>query len=90
LGSLFVAATFLSQVHHGAQAEEEYGGRRAKPSKAGDLCEVADSNLQKAADAILKSAAKTSTPAVPIARWDHRKTPQYLDHFERRYSLRPV
>jgi len=27
---------------------------------------------------------------VPIARWDHRKTPQYLDHFERRYSLRPV
>ena len=75
-----------------AQADEEYGGRRATPRNAADLCEVADSNLQRATSAILAMAAKSPTSPTPssssFARWDHQQQPKYLDQFERRFTLR--
>ena len=71
-------------------ADEEYGDRRAKPRKSGDLCEVADSNLQRATQAILAQAGKSPTTPIPTVRWDHRQVPKYLDQFERRFTLRPV
>ena len=85
-GSLVVALLLSSS----AQADEEYGGRRATPRNAANLCEVADSNLQRATNAILATTPKspTSPHSSPLARWDHQQPPRYLDLFERRFTLR--
>ncbi len=72
-----------------ADGAEEYGGRRKVPNNAADLCEVADSNLARARDAILRDAKRATSP-VPMQRWDHKTAPKYLDLFERRFRLRPV
>lgn len=74
---------------HSGRADEEYGDRRKVPKNAANLCEVADSNLQRASDAILRDS-KRPTPSVPVSRWDHRTPPKHLDLFERRFTLRPT
>lgn len=71
-----------------AVAEEEYGGRIEKPRNPRDLCETADSNLKRAVDAVL-AAGHPPGAATAAARWDHKSAPQWLDRFERRFTLRP-
>ncbi len=85
-----IGALLLTQTAIGrADGDEEYGGRRKVPKNAADLCEVADSNLLRARDAILRDANRVAS-AVPMQRWDHKTQPKYLDRFERRFRLRPV
>lgn len=81
-------SVWLLLASQGVRSEEEYGDRRKVPRNPQNACEVADSNLQKAGDAILRDAQR------PLAvaggqRWDKRTTPKYLDQFERRFTLRP-
>ncbi|HMU37400.1 MAG TPA: DUF3160 domain-containing protein [Pseudomonadota bacterium] len=70
-----------------AQDSDEEG-RRKSPKKSQDLCEVADDNLSRAAQAILRD--ENRRPAFPTTkRWDKRTSPKHLDQVERRFALRP-
>ena len=57
------------------------------PVEPGDTCAVADSNLQRAASAILAAAHPTPAPPAAQTRWDHRTRPLRLDEVTRRFGL---
>jgi hypothetical protein len=84
-----VAGACADTPDAGAAAEEtEYADQRnakEKPDKAGDTCAVADSNLKRAADAIL-AGPRATAPAASKA-WDHRKKPARLDAVAKRFAL---
>lgn len=73
-------------------AQEEYPARRATPQNRSNLCEVADSNIERAMRAILsqpRSASGEAPLPSPVVPWDHKKPPRLLDQLERRFTLRP-
>ena len=70
-------------------ADEEYGGRIAKPRNPKDLCETADSNLTRAVGAVLAARHPPPAAASATARWDRKTAPQWLERFEQRFTLRP-
>ena len=72
-----------------ASADEEYGGRIARPRNPRDLCETADSNLTRAVDAVLAARHPPPAAASATARWDRKAAPQWLERFEQRFTLRP-
>jgi len=59
-------------------------GRRTKPTKDGDLCETADSNLARAEAKIL---AESGGPMAAHAAWDHKSKPARFDYVARRLAL---
>jgi hypothetical protein len=83
-------ACVLRDAHDGADPEEpepDDRNARATPDEPSDLCAVADTNLARAADAILAAkATPTRTPATSRL-WDHRSRPARLADVARRFAL---
>ncbi len=60
-----------------------------RPEDAADTCAVADSNLERAASAVL-AAARPAPGATRLPRWDHRTRPLRIDDVARRFALAPA
>lgn len=60
-------------------------GRHRVPIKKGDLCETADSNIERAEKLILNGPG--GAPNAPHAAWDHTSKPKYHDKVMHRLSL---
>lgn len=84
------AALLVGLIGRPSAAQEEEPARRAIPKNKSDLCEVADSNIDRAMQAILSAVQPSSTLPAQTLRWNHQQAPLRLDHFERRFSLRPT
>jgi uncharacterized protein DUF3160 len=74
----------------------EYSATVRRPRNPGDVCAVADSNLQRAERAILAAAsagpgggAGAGAATAHASRWDHRTRPAGLDLVARRFQLSP-
>lgn len=68
-----------------AEAQAEPSDHVLTPDPPTALCAVADSNLRRAEDAILRGAGRL--PPATSAPWDHRAAPLYLDRVQRRFAL---
>jgi hypothetical protein len=66
--------------------EEPAAARRATPQDPKNLCEVADSNLERAVAAVAREAG-TARPTLPRRAWDRSTPPQWLDRVDRRLVL---
>jgi hypothetical protein len=66
------------------QADDDGYGRIEDPSKEGDFCETADTNLARAEARILEDRGG---PPAAHAPWDHHARPERLDRVMRRLPL---
>jgi hypothetical protein len=82
------AALLVGLLGRQSSAQEEEPARRVVPQNKASLCEVADSNIERTMQAILTSP-QPSFP-LPSRHWDRKQEPLRLDHFARRFTLRPA
>ncbi|MBL8632020.1 MAG: DUF3160 domain-containing protein [Myxococcales bacterium] len=83
------AALLFALLGNRAFAQQEYPARQVTPQNKNNLCEVADSNIERAMDAILSPSHSTTPLPSTTALWDRKHPPKLLDRFERRFTLRP-